>query len=138
MTFGDSDQHTGVRYQPDERPPTALACGLGLQLAILCAAGIVLTPAIVVRAAGGTEAFLTWAVFAAVAVSGVSTVLQAVRVGRIGAGYVLAMGHLRGVHRDLCRNACHGWSGDARHAGRHFVSLPVRRLPGDSRCSGGS
>ena len=92
MTFGDSDQHTGVRYQPDERPPTALACGLGLQLAILCAAGIVLTPAIVVRAAGGTEAFLSWVVFAAVAVSGVSTVLQAVRVGRIGAGYVLAMG----------------------------------------------
>lgn len=65
---------------------------MGLQLAILCISGIVLTPAIVARAAGGTEAFLSWIVFAAVAVSGVTTVLQAVRVGRIGAGYTLAMG----------------------------------------------
>ena len=81
-----------MRYQPDENPPVALALGLGLQLAILCISGIVLTPAIIVRAAGGTEGFLSWAVFAAVLVSGVSTMLQAVRVGRIGAGYVLAMG----------------------------------------------
>ena len=87
-----SGRRTSVRYQPDENPPAALAFGLGLQLAILCISGIVLTPAIIVRAAGGTEAFLSWAVFAAVAVSGVSTILQAVRVGRIGAGYVLAMG----------------------------------------------
>ena len=83
---------TGVRYQPDEKPPPALAVGLGLQLALLNMGGIVLTPAIVVRAAGGSEAFLSWAVFAAVAVSGLTTVLQAVRVGRVGAGYVLAMG----------------------------------------------
>ncbi|MCY3802829.1 MAG: hypothetical protein OXG06_00260 [Gammaproteobacteria bacterium] len=61
-------------------------------MAILCISGIVLTPAIIVRAAGGSEAFLSWSVFAAVAVSGISTMLQAVRVGRVGAGYVLAMG----------------------------------------------
>ena len=45
-----------------------------------------------VRAGGGAESYLTWAVFAAVLVSGISSVLQAVRVGRIGAGYVLVMG----------------------------------------------
>ena len=83
---------TSVRYEPDDKPPTALTFGLGLQLAILSLSGIVLTPAIVVRAAGGSETYLAWAVFAAVAVSGVTTVLQAVRVGRIGAGYVLLMG----------------------------------------------
>ena len=83
---------TSVRYEPDDKPRTALTFGLGLQLAILCLSGIVLTPAIVVRAAGGSETYLAWAVFAAVAVSGVTTVLQAVRVGRIGAGYVLLMG----------------------------------------------
>ena len=83
---------TGIRYQPDENPPKALAFGLGLQLAVLAIAGIVLTPVIVIRAAGGDEAYLSWAVFAAVAVSGVTTVLQAVRVGRVGAGYVLLMG----------------------------------------------
>ena len=92
MSTDVSGDRTGVRYQPDEKPPTALAVGLGLQLALLNLGGIVLTPAIVVRAAGGTEAFLSWAVFAAVAISGLTTVLQAVRVGRLGAGYVLAMG----------------------------------------------
>ena len=92
MRTDDPHPHRDVRYQPDENPPRALTFGLGLQLAILCVSGIVLTQAIVVRAAGGTEAFLSWAVSAAVAVSGVTTVLQAIRVGRIGAGYVLAMG----------------------------------------------
>ena len=92
MTTGDADRRAGMRYEANDKPPPALALGLGLQLAILTAAGIVLTPAIVVRAAGGTEAFLSWAVFAAVAISGATTVLQAVRIGRLGAGYVLAMG----------------------------------------------
>ena len=92
MPTADSDHRASIRYQPDEKPPLALSLGLGLQLAILSIAGIVLTPAIVIRAAGGSEAFLSWAVFAAVAVSGVTTVLQAVRIGRFGAGHVLLMG----------------------------------------------
>ena len=83
---------TSVRYEADERPPLPLSVGLGVQLMVLIVAGIVLTPAIVIRAADGSETYLTWAVFAAVAISGTTTVLQAVRVGRIGAGYVLAMG----------------------------------------------
>ena len=81
-----------VRYEPEEQPPPALALGLGFQFAMLAVAGIVLTPAIVVRAAGGSEDFLSWATFAALAISGVTTVLQAVRVGRIGSGHVLLMG----------------------------------------------
>ena len=92
MDENGTDFRSTVRYQPDENPPRALSFGLGLQLAILAIAGIVLTPAIVVRAAGGSEEYLSWAVFAAVLISGASTVLQAVRVGRIGAGYVLLMG----------------------------------------------
>ena len=92
MNANDSVGRTGIRYQPDEKLPAPLALGLGLQLAILCLASTVLTPAIVIRAAGGSEAFLSWAVFAAVAVSGATTALQAIRVGRIGAGYVLVMG----------------------------------------------
>ena len=81
-----------IRYEADDKPPLPLTAGLGLQFAILAIAGIVLTPAIVVRAAGGTDGYLTWAVFAAAAISGVSTIAQAVRFGRIGAGYVLLMG----------------------------------------------
>ena len=87
-----SSRGTSVRYQPDESPPAALAFGCGLQLVILGGASIVLIPTIVIRAAGGSEAYLSWAVFSAVAISGVCTALQAVRAGRIGAGYVLAMG----------------------------------------------
>ncbi len=43
---------TNVRYEPNEKLPRPLALGLGLQFAVLCLAGIVLTPAIVVRAGG--------------------------------------------------------------------------------------
>ena len=59
---------------------------------MLTIAGIVLTPSIVIRAAGGSDAYLSWAAFGAVAVCGITTIVQAVRVGRIGAGYVLLMG----------------------------------------------
>ena len=92
MQHPETHGRAGIRYQPDEKPPLMLTAGLGLQLAVLCIAGVVLTPAIVIRAAGGSEGFLSWAVFAAVAVSGLTTVLQAVRLGRFGAGHVLLMG----------------------------------------------
>ena len=88
---GTGPRHA-IRYEADESPPKPLALGLGLQLAVLTIAGVVLTPVIVIRAAGGDESYLSWAVFAAVAVSGLTTVLQAVRIGRVGAGYVLMMG----------------------------------------------
>ena len=81
-----------VRYEPNEHPPAALAFGMGAQQAVLCIAGVVLTPVIVIRAAGEGDPYLTWAVFAALLVSGLTTITQAVRVGRIGAGYPLLMG----------------------------------------------
>lgn len=81
-----------VLYEPNERPPNTITFALGFQAAMLCIAGIVITPVIVVRAAGEGEPYLSWAVFAALLVSGLTTVLQAVRVGRIGAGYILLMG----------------------------------------------
>ena len=40
MATDDSDLRTGVRYQPDEKPPTPLAFGLGFQLAALCVSGM--------------------------------------------------------------------------------------------------
>ena len=81
-----------IRYEPDDRLSHTLTFGLGLQYAALIIGGIVLTPAIIVRAAGESETYLTWAVFTALAVSGLTTVMQAVRLGRIGAGYPLLMG----------------------------------------------
>ena len=84
--------HRTVRYEPDERPPELLAAGLGIQYALLTVTGIVLTVAIVVRAGGGSEAYLAWSGFAVLIVSGVSTLLQVRGVGRVGAGYILLMG----------------------------------------------
>ena len=92
MQPDESSGSRHVRFEPDDRPSLVLSVGLGLQFALLAIAAIVLTPAIVVRAADGSDSYLTWAVFAAAAVSGISTILQAVRVGRIGAGYLLLMG----------------------------------------------
>ncbi len=88
----NSQNSENIRYQVDEHPPTPLTIGLGIQLATLCIAGVVLGPAIVVNAAGGDQSYLLWAVFGAIFVSGISSVIQAVRFGRIGAGYVLVMG----------------------------------------------
>ncbi len=91
MNSNHSVRRMGVRYQPDEQPSITLTFGLGLQLAILSVAATVLVPAIIIRAAGESESYLSWAVFAAVAVCGAATILQVVRLGQIGSGYVLLM-----------------------------------------------
>lgn len=81
-----------VRYEPDENPPRLVTIGSGIQAAILILAPVVLTVVIVSRIAGQSESFMAWAVFAALLISGSTTVLQAVRVGRFGSGHVLMMG----------------------------------------------
>ena len=82
----------GIRYQPDETPPLAASLGLGLQLAALSATVTILIPTVVMRAAGATEAYLSWAVFAATVICGAATVLQTARLGRIGMGQALMIG----------------------------------------------
>ena len=81
-----------VRFEPDEKPGLPVTVGLALQYCLLTVGPIVLTVAIVVRAAGESELFLSWAACAALLVSGIATMVQARRVGRLGAGYVLLMG----------------------------------------------
>lgn len=87
-----ADAIRNVRYEPNENPPQALAIGLAWQYAVLFVSGIVITPAIIVRAAGGSDSYMLWAAFAALLISGITTVLQAVGYKRIGAGYILFMG----------------------------------------------
>ena len=81
-----------LRYAVDEHPPLPLAAGLGFQVVVLIIAGIVLTPTVVMRAAGQPEAITQWTVFAGLLVCGITTMLQAWPLGRFGAGYVLFMG----------------------------------------------
>ncbi|MEO1191518.1 MAG: solute carrier family 23 protein [Pseudomonadota bacterium] len=81
-----------VRYEPSEPIPERLAAALGFQSVIIILAGIVLTPVIVLRAAGAPASDVIWAVFMAMLVSGAITVVQGLKVGRFGAGYILFMG----------------------------------------------
>lgn len=92
MNNGTTDHQSGVRYEADERPPFLLAIGLGLQFALLTVGSVFLKVAIVSRAGGAGEAYLVWAVFAAAVITGTTTIIQVLRVGRVGAGYVLLMG----------------------------------------------
>ena len=92
MNNGTADHQSGVRYEADERPPFLLAIGLGLQFALLTVGSVFLKVAIVSRAGGAGEAYLAWAVFAAAIITGTTTIIQVLRVGRVGAGYVLLMG----------------------------------------------
>ncbi|MDE2773392.1 MAG: hypothetical protein OXI46_06760 [Gemmatimonadota bacterium] len=83
---------SSVRFEADEKPAYPVAIGLALQYCVLTVGPIVLTVAIVVRTAAGSELFLSWAACAALMVSGITTMVQARRVGRLGAGYILLMG----------------------------------------------
>ena len=81
-----------VRYEPEENPPRAITAGLGVQAAVVTLPSIVIGVLIVMRAAEATDAYVAWAAFAALLVSGFTTVVQAVRFGRIGSGHILIMG----------------------------------------------
>ncbi|MCY4453439.1 MAG: hypothetical protein OXC01_15970 [Immundisolibacterales bacterium] len=81
-----------IRYEPDERCPPAVSIGVGLQGVLLILAPVVVNVATVMRAGGQPESYLTWAVFTALLIGGTITALQAVRLGRVGAGHVLITG----------------------------------------------
>ncbi|UCF38220.1 MAG: hypothetical protein JSU96_05040 [Acidobacteriota bacterium] len=87
----EKDENPNIRYAVDEDPPHLLSAGLGLQVVILILAGIAITPIIVLRAAGVDE-YANWLVFAAIFVSGLTTIIQARPIGPFGAAHVLFMG----------------------------------------------
>ena len=94
-----------IRYEPDEPCPPLVTFGVALQGVVLVLANTVLMVTIVVGAAGADEVYLTWAVFAALIIAGVTTALQAAHVGRFGAGHILMTG-----------------------AGPHFIAISVVAL----------
>ena len=81
-----------VRFEPDEQPRPLLALGLAAQYATLYLASMVVTVLIVVRSAGLEDSYLSWAVFAGLIVSGLTTMLQTARRPRLGSGHLLVMG----------------------------------------------
>ena len=81
-----------IRYEPDEHPPALLTIGAGFQAALLIIGGIVLGIVIVFRIAEQPANYIAWGVFAALLISGITTILQGARLWRIGAGHILVMG----------------------------------------------
>ncbi len=84
------NQH--VRFEPDEHPPLLMTVGAGVQGAMIIVGAIVLGVVIVMRVAEQSQDYISWAVFAALLVSGSTTILQAVRLWRFGSGHILIMG----------------------------------------------
>ena len=92
MQTNDTSNQSNLRYEVDDRPPVSLCLGQGLLAVLLVFPSVALAPAIVARAAGQDSGYLSWAVFAALLVCGLVTILQAFRFGRFGAGHVLVSG----------------------------------------------
>lgn len=92
MSLHESDQHSLNSKHPNAATPVAQSFGVAAQIACLVIPGIVMIPTVVFRTAGQPEENLQWAVFASVAISGITAILQARRIGRFGAGYILAVG----------------------------------------------
>ena len=85
-------------------------------------------PVVVVRAAGGSEAYLPWALFAAVSICGLTTILQALRIGRFGSGYVAVMGTSLAVVGVGVTAIAEGGPGVAGDPGGGRVAGPFRAL----------
>ena len=82
----------GVTYEPDDSSPVGLTLGVGFQGVLISLPPTVLTMLLFARASGLGEGYLTWSVLAAVAISGITTGLLALRMGWVGGGHILPAG----------------------------------------------
>ena len=78
-----------LRYEPDEGCSPLVAAGVGLQGVALALAPTILVVAVTVRAAGQDDAYLNWAVFAALIVNAVIIGLHATRARYLGSGHIV-------------------------------------------------
>ena len=81
-----------ILYEPDDAIPPLLTLGVAVQGVILMVSNTIMVSTVYALAFDADESYLPWAVFAAMLIGGTVTALQAARLGRLGAGYVLMMG----------------------------------------------
>ena len=87
-----SERGPTLRYEVHERPPLFIAAGLGLQNALFVISGAILLP-ILLRSTGLiTSAEAAFLISASLLTAGLSTAVQAIRVGAVGSGFMLFMG----------------------------------------------
>ena len=81
-----------VRYEPEERIAVLSSFAVGAQGILLVLPPAISIVVVNVLATGQGEAYLTWAVFAALIIVGIVTALQAARIGPLGASHMVVVG----------------------------------------------
>ena len=81
-----------IQYEPDDKCPPFVTLGVAAQGGLIALSNTVTLVTIFAVAAGATEGYLTWAVFASLIIAGLATAYQAAKLGRLGPGYMLLMG----------------------------------------------
>ena len=78
-----------ILYEPDEKCPPLLSVTSALQIFIPNTIGLIMLAALVVRASGETDAYLSWVTFTALTVTGASMILQTLRLRYLGSGRLI-------------------------------------------------
>ena len=81
-----------IRYEPHESPPQLLSWSMGFQTCLLSVGPLAFSPLVIAEAAGMSDEYARWAVFAAMLLAGLGTALQSLQVWRVGAGYRITAG----------------------------------------------
>ena len=87
--FRKSQGRPELLYEPDEKCPPLLAITSALQIFIPNTIGLVMLAALVVRASGESETYLSWVTFTVLAVTGASMILQSLRLRYLGSGRLI-------------------------------------------------
>ena len=81
-----------IRNEPEEPCSPQATASVTLQGVVIAVINTVVMVTIVVRASDEGQAYLSWAICAALVIGGAVTALQASRIGRFGAGHLLLCG----------------------------------------------
>ncbi len=87
--FRKAQGRQGIQYEPDEKCPPLLGISSACQIFIPNTIGLVMLAALVVRASGESEDYLSWVTFTALAVTGASMILQSLRLRYLGSGRLI-------------------------------------------------
>ena len=78
-----------IQYEADEACPPLLGITSALQIFIPNTIGLIMLAALVVRASGESDAYLSWVTFTALTVTGASMILQTLRLRYLGSGRLI-------------------------------------------------
>ena len=82
--FNRAQGRPDIDYEPDEKCPPLVAIASALQIFIPNTISLVMLAALVVRASGGSDDYLSWVTFTVLAVTGASMVLQTFQLRHLG------------------------------------------------------